>query len=173
MSYNWEQFTRKIYIKSSQSKLFDYWTHAEKITNWFIKDCIYTDKEGNERQGTETYQEGDEYFWRFHQDLETSGKILKVIPNQFFSFTFGKKDQDSNEYVIVEVRFDQEDSEEASYTLKQSNMGGPELMMAEYHLSCNMGWSFFMTNMKALLEHGVDLREIDQTRAFETRALSL
>jgi hypothetical protein len=31
-----------------------------------------------------------------------------------------------------------------------------------------MGWSFFVTNMKAVFEQGVGLREHDEGRAYET-----
>ena len=41
-----------------------------------------------------------------------------------------------------------------------------------WHLGCNLGWSFFMTNLKGLLEHGVDLRETDPERAYASRAIT-
>ena len=34
-------------------------------------------------------------------------------------------------------------------------------------------WRFFMTNLKAWLEHGVDLREVDPERAYASRAITL
>jgi hypothetical protein len=42
-----------------------------------------------------------------------------------------------------------------------------------WYMGCNMGWSFFMTNLKALLEYGADLREYDAERAYASRAISL
>ena len=44
---------------------------------------------------------------------------------------------------------------------------------AGWHMSCNLGWSFFMTNLKALLEHNIDLRETNPERAYQSRAISM
>ncbi len=41
-----------------------------------------------------------------------------------------------------------------------------------WHMGCNLGWSFFMTNRKALLEHGVDFRETDPEKAYASRAIT-
>ncbi|MHA2501417.1 MAG: SRPBCC family protein [Candidatus Kariarchaeaceae archaeon] len=169
MSYAWDKFTRKIYIKAPIEQVFRAWTGTQEITSWFIKECRYTGPGGEHHHYA---QIGDDYYWRWHQDLETSGTILDVVPNELFAFTFGRKEKDSEEYVRVEVVFGN-DEKESWYTLTQSNMGGPDLDRAQYHLSCNMGWGFFMTNMKAQFEHGADLRELDQDRAYETRAMSL
>ena len=39
-------------------------------------------------------------------------------------------------------------------------------------MGCNLGWSFFITNLKALLEHGIDLRETDPDKAYTVRTLT-
>lgn len=170
--YNWTKFKRKAYIKAPVRDIFDAWTKPHDITTWFIKDAQYTDQNGDFRDKDETVKAGDKYFWDWHQDLQSKGKILEVIPNKLFRFTFGNKEQGSDEKVVVSIEF-KEGNGETEYTLTQENMGGSDLDMARYHLSCNMGWSFFMTNMKAVYESGIDLREHDPKRAMDTRALSL
>ncbi|OLS28384.1 MAG: hypothetical protein HeimC2_07300 [Candidatus Heimdallarchaeota archaeon LC_2] len=171
-NYNWSKFKRKIYIKAPLIDIFDAWTKPHNITTWFIKEAKYTDRTGNNRAQDETVQNGDEYYWDWHQNLQSSGKVIEVVPNKLFKFTFGNKEKGSDEKVIVSVEFKSGDGE-TEYTLTQENMGGADLDMAQYHLSCNMGWSFFMTNMKAVYENGIDLREHDPVRAMDTRALSL
>lgn len=56
--------------------------------------------------------------------------------------------------------------------LTQENMADTLEAHSGWHLSCNLGWSFFMTNLKALLEHGIDLREYSQERAALSRAVT-
>ena len=172
MAYNWSEFTRKAYIKATLTQVFDAWVKPNEIVTWFIKDAKYTSPEGISRPDNEYPQAGDDYYWKWHQNMDTQGKVLVVEPDVRFQFTFGKKETNSEEYVIVTIDFTKENNETV-YTLRQDNMGGPDLTKAEYHFSCNMGWSFFMTNMKAVLEHGIDLRELDEKRAYETRAMSL
>ena len=57
--------------------------------------------------------------------------------------------------------------------ITQENMADTTEAHSGWHLSCNLGWSFFMTNLKAFLEHGIDLREADPERAYASRAISL
>ncbi|MFN2293057.1 MAG: hypothetical protein ACK2U0_01470, partial [Candidatus Promineifilaceae bacterium] len=56
--------------------------------------------------------------------------------------------------------------------LVQENMPDTPEAQVSWHMGCNLGWSFFMTNLKALLEYGVDLRETDQERAYASRAIT-
>ena len=170
--YNWTKFKRKAYIKAPLRDVFNAWTKSYDIARWFIKDAKYSDSNGKIRASDETVQAGDKYHWDWHQDLQSSGEVLEIIPDKLFKFTFGPKEKGSDEKVIVSVQFS-EGIGETEYTLTQENMGGPHLDMAQYHLSCNMGWSFFMTNMKAVYENGIDLREHDSKRAMDTRAISL
>jgi uncharacterized protein YndB with AHSA1/START domain len=170
--YDWTKFKRKAYIKAPLRDVFDAWTKSHNITTWFIKNAQYTDKSGNIRSRDETVRAGDQYHWEWHQDLSSRGEVLEVVQNKLFKFTFGNKEKESDEKVIVTIEF-HEEGDETQYTLTQENMGGSDLDMARYHLSCNMGWSFFMTNMKAVYENGIDLREHDPNRAMDTRALSL
>ncbi|MHA2028140.1 MAG: SRPBCC family protein [Candidatus Kariarchaeaceae archaeon] len=171
-TYDWSKFERKIYIKAPLQQVFDHWVQPDPITTWFIKHATYITPEGTKRKNFESVQTGDKYKWEWHQDLTANGEVLEVIPHKLFRFTFGDKEKGSSEKVEVNIEFGAE-GDESYFTLTQHNMGGPDLDRAQYHLSCNMGWSFFMTNMKALLEHGVDLRETDPDRAYETRAVSL
>jgi hypothetical protein len=56
--------------------------------------------------------------------------------------------------------------------LVQENMADTPQAHVSWHLGCNLGWSLFMTNLKALLEYGVDLRETDPDRAYASQAIS-
>ena len=87
-------------------------------------------------------------------------------------FTFGDKEPGSEEKIIVTVDVHAEEDGVTRLRLVQENMPDTPQGHVGWHMGCNLGWSFFMTNLKALLEHGVDLRETDRERAYDSRALT-
>ena len=100
------------------------------------------------------------------------GKVLEVVPDSSFKFTIGKKEPDSDEDVIVNVSF----SEKVGMTeieLTQNNIADNEYGRMNYNLSCVVGWSYFMTNLRSLFESGFDYREKDERLAGESTAYSL
>jgi uncharacterized protein YndB with AHSA1/START domain len=170
-NYDWTQFTRKIYIAADINTVYRAWTTPDGIIKWFIAKADYYAPDGTLRDGDAMVEVGDTYHWRWHQDLEMRGTVLSVIENECFQFTFGNKDSDSDEKIIVTAKF-YAYANETMVELTQANMADTLEAHSGWHLGCNMGWSFFMTNLKALLHHGVDLRETDPDRAYTERAIS-
>lgn len=174
MTYNWDKFVRKAYIKAPLEDVFNGWVTKKGIESWFIKKAIYKTPDDRIKGPEEHHQAGDKYYWKWHQDLEITGVVLQTDKNKLVEYTFGKKSKDSDEDVRVKVEFSyNKEMGETEFILTQSNMGGSLKEQAHYHLSCNMGWSFFIANMKSVFEYGNDLRELDAKRAYETRAVSL
>ena len=161
---------RQVYIKANVEQVFQAWVIPNQLERWFIATAHYTVPDGAPRQPNELVRSGDDYHWQWHQDLEVQGKVLKVVENEVFQFTFGTNND--GKAIVVTVTFSY-DGDETLVQLSQSNMTDTPADHVGYHLSCNLGWSFFMTNLKALLEHGVDLREKTPERAYATRAMSL
>lgn len=172
--YHWDHFKRLRYVKGSVDLVSDYWLKADLIAKWFLKRATYTSPKGKQRSGGEYPQVGDKYHWSWIQDIEATGEVLEVIPGKVFSVTFGEN-ADTKEPVIVQVTFEQDPNrpDETIIRLEQSNMGGDLSQTAHYHLSCNKGWDYFLTNLKALLNYGVDLREQDSTRSYNELSVSL
>ena len=164
-NYDWTQFTRQIFIQADLPTVYQAWVQPSEITKWFIAAT-----EQN-RPAAEAVQVGDHYHWRWHQDLHAEGKFLQVIENEKLQFTFGENASDLDEKIIVTVHFG-DLGDMTSVILQQQNLPHTEQGHVQWHMGCNMGWSFFMTNLKALLEYGVDLRETDQERAYASRAIS-
>ncbi|MBT8252904.1 MAG: hypothetical protein HKN00_07420 [Flavobacteriaceae bacterium] len=46
-------------------------------------------------------------------------------------------------------------------TLKQYDIPTDEKTKLEVHLGCSNGWTFWLTNLKAMLEHGIVLNETE------------
>lgn len=170
-SYDWTQFEREVFIQSDLSTVFQAWAKPGEITQWFIATATVTSANNHPRPKDEFVQAGDQYQWHWHQDLQAKGIILEVVENERLQFTFGDGEPGSNEKIIVTVNFN-DLGDTTSVILKQENLPDNEQGHVHWHMGCNMGWSFFMTNLKALLEHGVDLRETDQERAYASRAIT-
>jgi uncharacterized protein YndB with AHSA1/START domain len=170
-NYDWTQFTREIFVQADLPTVFQAWAKPGEITKWFIATANVTTVDNQLRSPDDIMQVGDQYHWRWHQDLQTSGTILDVVENERLQFTFGDRTPGSDEKVIVTVTFKALD-DTTSIVLKQENLPDDERSHVHWHMGCNMGWSFFMTNLKALLEHGVDLRELDSDRAYASRAIT-
>lgn len=170
--YDWTRFKRQIFIKAPVADVFAAWAVPQNIVKWFIAYAEVVDGGGQPRAASEPVQSGDRYYWRWHQDLETRGAFLAVVENELLRFTFGNKTAVSDEKVIVTVRVVPE-VDCTRLELVQENMADTPDAHAYWHMGCNMGWSFFMTNLKGLLEHRVDLRETDPERAYASRAITL
>ena len=171
--YDWTQFRKQTFIHASPEAVFNAWTKPGEIIKWFVAQADYTTQAGNLRAEDEIVQAGDCYYWRWHQKLDIRGEILKVEAGRLFQFTFGEKEEGSDEKIIVTVKISQIEPGTTLLELDQENMADTLKAHSSWHLSCNLGWSFFMTNLKALLEHNVDLREHSEERASSSRAVTL
>ncbi|MCB9450978.1 MAG: SRPBCC domain-containing protein [Anaerolineaceae bacterium] len=169
-AYDWTQFTRRIFIQAEIERVFRAWAVPAEIIQWFVAQADHTAPDGAHRPADTIAIPGDAYAWRWHQDAATQGEILRIVENTLLQFTFGKNN--NGEPIIVTVTF-QQNGDETIVELRQDNITDTPTDRVSWHLSCNLGWSFFMTNLKAWLEHGIDLREKNPERAYETRAISL
>ncbi len=172
MTFNWTRFEKQVFIKAPGQVVFDAWAIPNELVKWFIAEADYTMNGQGKRGGTERIGPGDQYHWRWHQDLATTGVICDVVSNEQIRFTFGKQSPKSDTNVIVTVQVEELEDGYTKLSLTQENMTDSEYGR-HYHLSCNLGWSFFMTNLKGLLEHGIDLREKHPDRVEAARAISV
>ena len=170
--YKWTEFRQKEYIKVPMREVFLKWATPKGITEWFIKDAEYESTDGKRRATSEVVKPGDKYTWHFYSGLVMKGKVLDAVPDSSFKFTFGKKEPGSDEDVIVNVSLSEKDSM-TEIELTQSNIADNEYGKVSYNLSCMLGWSYFMTNLRSMFESGFDYREKEEQLAKESTAYSL
>ncbi|MFX1251944.1 MAG: SRPBCC domain-containing protein [Promethearchaeota archaeon] len=171
-NYNWTRFQQKEYVKASRGEVFKKWATPKGITEWYIARAIYEDTNGKIRAPNEIVKPGDKYTWVFYQGMIITGKVLDVVNNQLFKFTFGKKEPGSEEDVIVTVTLDDQ-KDYTLITLKQENITDNAYGHVRFNLSCMVGWSYFMINLRSIFESGYDLREQKEQIAKESRATTL
>jgi uncharacterized protein YndB with AHSA1/START domain len=154
---NWSSFAVRIAVNASVEKLYWCWATREGIEYWFLRMSEYKKPDGSLRTNDEMVQAGDTYTWRWHgwDDKTTEhGTILDCNGKDFFKFSFGKAGncavtiKKENNYTIVE--------------LVQTEIPDDEEGKQNWHVGCKTGWTFYLTNLKSLLEGGIDLRNRDE-----------
>jgi len=171
--YKWTEFVQKEFINAPREAVFDKWVTSENIVGWFIAAAVYNYDGDKIRKPDEKIKAGDEYTWIFFQGITVKGRIIDITENEYLSFTFGKKEPDSEEDVIVDLHFFSESADRTRIELHQKNISDSEYGQVNYNLSCMVGWSYFLMNLRSVIEGGNDLREKDKSLALESQAYTL
>ena len=155
-NFDWTRFVVKVNINTSLEKLYSGWVTRKGIEEWFLRVAEYYDDQGRLRSETEPAIEGDTYKWLWFgwpDETVERGKMLHANGINELSFSFGKAGNCSititpynNEFMVELVQDKIPDTEEGRQY---------------YHLGCKMGWTFYLSNMKSVLEGGIDLRHRD------------
>ena len=148
-----DRFTKKIFIKASMEKLYWCWCTVEGITSWFLQDAIYTSTAGEARKPNELIQSGDSYTWKWHNwDGQENGKVLTTNGSDFMEISFA----DSKVSVSLE-----DHGKAVLLILKQHEIPTDDENKLNIHHGCSNGWTFWLANLKAYLEHGILLNETE------------
>jgi len=149
----WNSFTKKIYIKSTKEKLFWSWATEEGICSWFLRSAEYK-RNGNNIEPQEFVKAGDAYTWMWHNwDEQEEGTILEVQKNEFIRFSFAGNCE-------VLVTLEQQD-DAVLVSLAQTKIPEDEKSKLQIFYGCSNGWTFWLVNLKAYLEHGILLNETE------------
>jgi len=150
---NWDSFTKKIHIKVSIELLYQSWSTTEGICSWFLKDAFY-EREKKRIANDTSIQEGDLYTWKWHNwDGEEKGRIIKANGTDLIQFSFAGAG-------VVTVKLEQKE-DSVLLSLTQSNIPLDEKSKLEIFYGCSNGWTFWLANLKAYLEHGILLNETE------------
>lgn len=153
--YDWTYFKMRIPIKASASAILDSWQTKQGIESWFLRSSKYQSPEGVSRKDTEPAQPGDGYTWLWHghsDEVIEHGNILEH-PDGGFSFTFAGSCR-----VDISIK---DENVGCMMNLIQSAIPVTDEAKRNIHLGCSMGWTFYLTNLKSVLEGGLDLRNRD------------
>ncbi len=152
-SYNWSNFIVRININAAAEKLYWCWATRQGMEYWFLRLSEYKKNDDSVRENNEPVQKGDKYKWLWHgwaDDTVEYGDIIDCNGKDFIKFSFGKAGTCS-----VTIK---KEGTENIVELVQENIPDDEQGKQNYHLGCKTGWTFYLTNLKSLLEGGIDLR---------------
>jgi uncharacterized protein YndB with AHSA1/START domain len=152
-TFDWSQFTRRIDIRASVHDIYRLWATQAGLEKWFLRKAESRSADGNLRELNEFFQKGDAYLWLWHgygDETAERGEILEANGHDFLQFSFAGN-------CIVSIRVKEEQGEMV-VELKQENIGTDERSKELYHIGCSTGWTFYLANLKSVLESGHDLR---------------
>lgn len=149
---NFSEFKLRVNIRSTVENAYRAWASPAGLESWFLKLTV-KDQNGHVRTGEELIQEGDEYELGTYTKPDVvflTGKILKANGKDLFSLTFSKGCP-----VTVSIYREQD---ETIVQLLESNLPTDEESVRKHFVNDSKGWIFYLTNLKSVLEGGLDLR---------------
>ena len=149
----WDSFTLRIPIKASSQKIYDCWATQEGLESWFLRKAEFSKPDGSKRARNEHVQKDDAYDWLWHgfpDDIVENRNVTKANGSDKIQFVFSGD-------CIVTINIKQELGETICQ-LKQENIPLDKDPKLNLCLNCSTGWTFYMTNLKSILEGGLDLR---------------
>lgn len=151
--YNWSQFTLRIPVQCDAATIYRNWTTRKGLEYWFLRKAEFKNTGGTIRADDEPVSLGDTYEWLWHgwgDEIMEKGTVLEMNGTDHFKFSFGK----AGDVAITLLHENGENIVE----LTQDNIPTDEDGKVTWHIGCTKGWNFYLTNLKSLLEGGIDLR---------------
>ena len=152
MSNQWSEFKLRVNINAPMDKAYAAWATQEGLESWFLKRADLM-AGSTPRQRGEKAQKGDEYEFRwfgYPDSTSHKGKIIATDGKSQFTFTFSQD-------LPVSVSLYRECGEtivELVETFDPTDEG----VVRKHYLGNMKGWIFYLTNLKSVLEGGLDLR---------------
>lgn len=153
MPYNWKQFTKRITVNAPAKSIYTAWTTQQGLESWFLRLAQFTKPDGTLRPRNNHFEKGDKYKWLwfgYEDSFAEYGEIFLVNGWDQLQFSFSGG-------CIVTVSVKQEQGETICELVQQMPMDD-ENQQQYFFIECGKGWTFYMTNLKSILEGGTDLR---------------
>lgn len=149
---SWGKFVKRITVNAPVQVVYNAWSTKAGIETWFLRKAIFTSN-GVEKNATDAIAEDDDYIWRWHgysDNVTEKGKIIAANGKDMLQFSFSGN-------CIVTVKAFEEDGETIA-ELMQENIPLEDDPMKNLYVGCGEGWTFYLANLKSILEGGIDLR---------------
>ncbi len=131
--------------------IYEAWAIPSQIERWFLRSAEYVGFDGKPKNRDFEVAAGDGYLWRWHgylDDVNESGLVIEANGLDKFAFSFTKD-------CLVTVSILEEGSDTV-VELTQSRI--PDDPDRSTYIGDGEGWTFYLSNLKSILEGGIDLR---------------
>ncbi len=153
-NFDWTQFTKRIAIKSDLTAVYNAWTKSEELEKWFLSKAVFYTAAHENVPSSTPVSAGCRYEWNWYaQNYFEQGTITEANGTDFLEFTFA-----GNCKVGIRLK-QQKDSVLVELTQKEIPLDDDS--KANIRLGCAFGWTFYLINLKSILEGGIDLRNKD------------
>ena len=157
-NYNWGKFTKRINIQVIISSVYAAIATQEGIEKWFLRLAAFTTPAGLPRDRHTFVEKGDTYLWRWHgygDEATQRGNITAANGSDYLQFDFDIEQVTEGMVVGISI-YTEGDS--TIVELMQDNIPTDDKSRSSIHIGCMTGWIFYLTNLKSILEGGIDLR---------------
>jgi uncharacterized protein YndB with AHSA1/START domain len=147
------RFAVRIPVNAPVEKIFNAWTTPGGLEHFFLRHAAFHSPEGIKRETNDPVEVGDTYhwlWWGYPDEDSERGEVLEQNGKDLLRFSFGKAG-------VCTLSIYQEEGE-TLVELIQENIPMDDNGFRFYHMGCKQGWSFYLTNLKSVLEGGLDLR---------------
>ena len=151
MARDWSTFTRRITVNYPMRSIYEAWAIPSQIERWFLRSAEYVGFNGKPRGRDLEVAAGDGYLWRWYgylDDVNESGIVTEANGLDKFAFTFTQD-------CLVNVSI-KDEKRETVVELTQSRI--PDDPDRSIYVDCSYGWTFYLANLKSVIEGGIDLR---------------
>jgi len=149
----WEKFRKRIVINADSKEIYDAFATPEGLERWFLRKAEFQTFDGRMRTKNEQVQKFDKYFWLWHgygDEVFEKKEILEANERNFLQFGFSGDTK-------VSVRIKKESGENI-LELTQEGIEFDIDPSRNLYVGCGEGWTFYLANLKSILEGGIDLR---------------
>jgi hypothetical protein len=147
------QFIKRIPIKAPAKAIYEAWASQQGLESWFLREALFTTIEGALRSKTQLIAAGDHYTWKWHgYEDSTPEKSEILVANGWDTLSFGFSGGCKVHVTILT------ESGEAICELRQDMPMDDKDRRLQFFIECGNGWTFYLANLKSVLEGGLDLR---------------
>jgi len=148
----WTQFTITADINTEDVRsVYLAFTTPQGLESWFLREANFYTVPKRLRDKDEQINKEDTYEWQWYgyDEVET-GQVLDINLIDFLKFTFSGGSEVSVSFksakglTIVELT--------QEYIPEESDLS------KNLYVQCQIGWTFYLANLKSVIEGGVDLR---------------
>ncbi len=147
---DWSRFTKTIFIYTPIERVYMAWALPANLTQWFLEEAYYLTEAKLRRPDDEFIKKGDRHSWKWHNwELVESGRVLEANGKDQLAFTFG---DGGNVHIWLEQK-----DKGTLLRLVQDQIPEDDHGKMNFYVGCSTAWTFWLTNLKAWLEHGITL----------------
>jgi hypothetical protein len=133
--------------------LYEAWATPAGLEKWFLRKADFFTVPMRLREPDEFIMKEDTYEWYWHgwgDNTCEKGQILEANGTDSLKFTFADN-------CIVSVNISSRNGV-SIVELSQENIPEESDPSKNLFVQCQLGWTFYMANLKSIVEGGVDLR---------------
>jgi uncharacterized protein YndB with AHSA1/START domain len=151
--HDWTKFTITADFNTDARSIYKAWATPAGLESWFLRKADFYTITGRLRERDEFILKEDTYEWLWHgfdDNALQKGVVLEVNSIDFLKFTF-------TDDTIVSINIRSANGL-TILELTQENIKEDPNPNSNLFVQCQTGWTFYLANLKSIMEGGIDLR---------------